>query len=185
MHSKITLSNLPIGGVRVYLKMFGWSDLEGTLDAVIEHNFETAGAHDVSGTLSLSAVSVKVPELEGPAIQFDKLSVVLDKIDVVKQHAAVADVELTKLRLVVDREPSADACSGAREVRRAGARASARRRQIRRPTPSPGPGASRARESKPRSSTSCPRVRRSRSASTRRSRSSRARRRARRRYGCR
>jgi hypothetical protein len=102
IHSKITLSNLPIGGVRVYLKMFGWSDLVGTLDAVIEHNFETAGAHDVSGTLSLSAVSVKVPELDRPAIRFDKLSVALDKIDVVKQHAAVADVALQNLRLVVD-----------------------------------------------------------------------------------
>jgi hypothetical protein len=102
VHSKITLSQLPIGGVRVYLKMFGWSDLEGTLDAVIEHNFETAGAHDVSGTLSLSAVSAKVPELDRPAIQFDKLSVTLDKIDLVKQHAAVADVALTNLRLEVD-----------------------------------------------------------------------------------
>ena len=101
-HSKITISSLPIGGVRVYLKMFGWSDLEGTLDAVIEHTFETAGAHAVSGNLSLSAVSVKVPELDRPGIQFDKLAVVLDKIDVVKQHAAVADVSLTNLRIVAD-----------------------------------------------------------------------------------
>ena len=55
--SKITLANLPVGGVRVYLKMFGWSDLTGTLDASIEHRFETGGAHELAGSAGRSRTS--------------------------------------------------------------------------------------------------------------------------------
>jgi Domain of Unknown Function (DUF748) len=101
-HSKIRLANLPIGGVRVYLKMFGWSDLEGTLDAEIDHRFETGGAHRVGGNVSLSNVVVRVPKLDRPALTFQKLAVALDEIDVVKQDAALADVTLTGARVVVD-----------------------------------------------------------------------------------
>jgi hypothetical protein len=101
-HSKITLANLPIGGVRVYLKMFGWSDLEGTLDAEIDHRFETDGAHQIGGNVSLSNVVVRVPKLDRPALAFQKLAIALDQIDVVKQHAAVSDVTLTGARVVID-----------------------------------------------------------------------------------
>jgi len=100
--SKITLSNLPIDKVRVYLSMFGWSDLSGKLDAVIEHRFEPDGVHEVGGTLSLSDVRVMVPKLERPALGWKKLSVVLDKLDLEKQSAAVAEVELVGARVVVE-----------------------------------------------------------------------------------
>src|SRR5882672_6581491 len=93
-HSNIVLANLPIGGVRVYLKMFGWSELSGTLDASIDHRFETDGAHEISGVMSLSDVQVSVPKLDRPALAFQKLTVALDHVDVVKQHAAVSNVSL-------------------------------------------------------------------------------------------
>ncbi|MFI5315026.1 MAG: DUF748 domain-containing protein [Myxococcota bacterium] len=101
-HSKTTLTNLPIGSVRVYLKMFGWSDLTGTLDASIEHRFETDGPHEVSGSLSLSDVSVRVPKLDRPALAFKKLAVALEKVDLVNQHAAVSDVRLLGAHVVID-----------------------------------------------------------------------------------
>jgi len=96
------LANLPIGGVRVYLKMFGWSELSGTLDASIDHRFETDGAHDISGVISLSDVQVSVPKLDRPALAFQKLTVALDKVDVVKQHAVVSDLSLVGARVVID-----------------------------------------------------------------------------------
>jgi len=103
VRSKITLTQIPIGGVRVYLKMLGWSDLAGFLDAEIQHVFETGGAHTVAGTLALSSVTVKVPEIaDRPALSFDKLAVKLDRVDVMKQDAAIGDVTLTKVHLVVD-----------------------------------------------------------------------------------
>jgi hypothetical protein len=101
-HSNIVLANLPIAGVRVYLKMFGWSDLSGTLDASIDHRFETDGAHEASGVVSLSDVQIRVPKLDRPALAFQKLTVALDKVDVVKQHAAVSDVILAGARVVID-----------------------------------------------------------------------------------
>ena len=101
-HTNIVLANLPIAGVRVYLKMFGWSDLQGTLDASIDHRFETGGAHTVSGVVSLSDVVVNVPKLDRPALAFQKLSIGLDQVDVVKQRAAVSDVRLAGARIVID-----------------------------------------------------------------------------------
>ena len=101
-HSNIVIADLPIGGVRVYLKMFGWSDLSGTLDASIDHYFETGGAHHSSGTVSLSNVAVKVPKLDRPALAFRKLTVGIDRLDVVNQQADVADVHLEGAHVVVD-----------------------------------------------------------------------------------
>lgn len=100
--SKISLANLPIDKVRVYLTMFGWSDLAGTLDADIEHTFEPGGAHQVRGVASLSEVAVRVPRLERTALGFEKLKVALDVVDLVKQDAAVAEVQLVGARVVVD-----------------------------------------------------------------------------------
>ena len=100
--SKIAVSNLPIGGVRVYLKMFGWSDLTGTLDAKLEHRFETKGAHEIAGSLALSDVVVNVPELDRPALAWKTLGIGLEKIDLIRQDAAVSKVALEGARLVVD-----------------------------------------------------------------------------------
>ena len=90
----------------MYLSAFGWSDLAGTLDATIEHRFETGGAHEVSGTLSLSDVAVSVPSLERPALAWKRLGIGIEKLDLVKQHAAVSSVALEGARIVVD--PKAD-----------------------------------------------------------------------------
>lgn len=100
--STITLTNLPIDKIRVYLKMFGWSDLTGTLDAVIKHRFEPDGAHQVRGTVSLSNVVARVPKLDRPALGWRKLAIALDKIDLVKQDAAISEVALVGARVVVD-----------------------------------------------------------------------------------
>ncbi len=100
--STITLANLPIDKVRVYLKMFGWSDLSGKLDASIEHRYEPGGAHQVGGVASLSDVSVRAPSLDRPVLGFEKLKVALDTVDLVKQHAAVSEVALIGARVVVD-----------------------------------------------------------------------------------
>src|SRR5262245_51568876 len=70
VNSQITLTQIPIGGVRVYLTMFGWTDLSGFLDARIRHVFETDGAHTAAGTVALTRVNVVVPELaDHPALQ--------------------------------------------------------------------------------------------------------------------
>ena len=100
--SKITLANLPLGGMRLYLKFFGWSDLTGKLDASIEHRIETGGAHELAGSVALSDVVVSVPKLDRPALAWKKLGIGLEKIDLVKQHAAVSEVALQGAQIVID-----------------------------------------------------------------------------------
>jgi hypothetical protein len=100
--STITLTNLPIGKGRRYLALFGWSELTGTLDAVIEHRIEPGGLHQVSGTASLSDIEVTVPNLDGPALAWKKLAIELDEVDLQKQSAIVAEVALVGARVVVD-----------------------------------------------------------------------------------
>ncbi len=100
--STITLANFPIGGIRPYLTMFGWSELAGTFDAAITHRYETGGANEVGGTVSLSHVAVTVPQLAQPALAWDKLAIGLDKVDLVGQHAGVSTVALQGGRVAVD-----------------------------------------------------------------------------------
>ena len=103
VHSQITLTQIPIGGARVYLAMFGWSDLSGFLDARIQHVFETGGAHTASGTVALTRVNVLGPQLpDHPVLQFERFAVKADKIDIAKQDAAISEVTLAKARIVVD-----------------------------------------------------------------------------------
>jgi hypothetical protein len=99
--SRIALANLPIGGLRVYLTRFGWSDLAGSFDANIEHRFETGGAHELAGSVSLSDVAVTVPELDRPALAWKKLGIGIEKIDLVNQLAAVSEVALDHAQIVV------------------------------------------------------------------------------------
>jgi hypothetical protein len=101
-HSKIALANLPVGGVRAYLEMFGWSDLTGTLDANIEHHFETGGAHELDGSLAISNVVVRVPNQERPALAWKTLGIGVEKLDLVKQHVALSKVGLEGARIVID-----------------------------------------------------------------------------------
>jgi hypothetical protein len=100
--SKITLVNLPVGRARAYLQLFGWSELSARLDAEIEHRFETGGAHELGGHVALSKLAVNVPDLERPALAFDKLDVNIGKIDLVNRHAAVSEVALLAPRVVID-----------------------------------------------------------------------------------
>jgi hypothetical protein len=100
--STVVLSNLPLAGLQAYLPMFGWSDLQARLDAELVHRFESAGAHEVSGRIALSDVAVRVPELERPALAWQRLDVALDKVDLVAQHAGVAEVALRGARIPID-----------------------------------------------------------------------------------
>ncbi len=100
--STLTLTHLPLSGVQAYLPLLGSNELEARLDASLVHRFESGGAHDVSGQIALGDVTMRVPGLERPALAWQKLEIVLDRIDLVAQQASVAQVVLTGARLPVD-----------------------------------------------------------------------------------
>jgi hypothetical protein len=99
--SKIALANLPVGGMRLYLARFGWSELTGKLDANLEHRFETGGVHQLGGQLSLREIVVQVPELDRPALSWKNLGIRIEKVDLVEQRAEVGEVALEGAHVVV------------------------------------------------------------------------------------
>ena len=102
VRSTLVLEDLPIGKLRAYLPMFGWSDLSGSLGASIEHRYEPGGVHEIRGKASLAKVRVDVPRFEEPALAWQNLEVVLDRIDLVKHHAEIESITSTGAHVLVD-----------------------------------------------------------------------------------
>ncbi len=102
VRSTLVLEDLPIGKLRAYLPMFGWSDLSGSLGASIEHRYEPGGVHEIRGRASLANVRVDVPRFEEPALAWQNLEVVLDRVDLVKHHAEIDSITSTGVHVLVD-----------------------------------------------------------------------------------
>ncbi len=102
VRSTLSLVDIPIDKLRAYLTAFGWDELAGQLDASIEHHYEPGGLHEVRGKASLKDLRVGVPRFEEPALAWENLEIVLDRIDLVKRHAAIASIQSTGARVLVD-----------------------------------------------------------------------------------
>ncbi|MBK7948065.1 MAG: DUF748 domain-containing protein [Deltaproteobacteria bacterium] len=102
VRSTLVLDDIPIDKLRAYLADFGWRELSGTVDASLEHRFESGGAHLLSGKTALSDLQITVRDQPGPALTWKKLEVVLDGVDLVKRHAEIASITSTGARVVVD-----------------------------------------------------------------------------------
>ncbi len=102
VRSTLSLVDIPIDKLRAYLTTFGWDELAGQLDASIEHHYEPGGLHEVRGKASLKDLRVGVPRFEEPALAWENLEIVLDRIDLVKRHAAIASIQSSGARVLVD-----------------------------------------------------------------------------------
>lgn len=106
IRSTLVLDDIPIDKARAYLTDLGWSGLTGLLDAELEHHFESGGVHELKGKVALARLQIGVPKQVGPVLAWEKLEVVLDRIDLVKRHAELASISALGPRVVVD--PRAD-----------------------------------------------------------------------------
>lgn len=102
VRSTLVLDDIPIDKLRAYLADFGWRELSGTVDASLEHHFESGGPHVLSGKTALSDLQIAVRDQAGPALTWKKLELVLDDVDLVKRHAEIASITSTGVRVVVD-----------------------------------------------------------------------------------
>jgi len=102
VRSTLTLVDVPIGKLRAYLTMFDWSGLAGNLDAALEHRYEPGGAHDIKGQASLSELRIDVPDFADPALVWENLEIVFERIDLVKRRAAIESIRSTGAHLLVD-----------------------------------------------------------------------------------
>lgn len=102
VRSTLVLDDLPIGKLRAYLPMFGWEELAGKLGASLEHRYEPGGVHEIRGKASLADVRIDVPRFDEPALAWQNLEVVVDRIDLVQRIASIESVTSTGAHVLVD-----------------------------------------------------------------------------------
>jgi len=102
VRSTLVLDDLPIDKLRDYVTGLDWNALSGKLDATLEHRFASGGIHELSGKASLAALRVGVPRFEEPALAWEDLEVVLERIDLAGQRAEIESVALRGPHLLVD-----------------------------------------------------------------------------------
>lgn len=102
VRATLDLAGLPIDQARAYLTMFDWNALSGRLDAALEYRSEPSGRHELSGRASIADLRIGVPALDEPAFAWERLEVVVDRIDLAQRIAEIASIRSTGARLVVD-----------------------------------------------------------------------------------
>ncbi len=99
--AEISLEKLPVRDLGPYLSALGWTSLEGSIDAHIVDRFEVAGAHTVSGSLTLNDLDVEVAGLDRPALHWKRLAIDVDAVDLVQQRVALTRIALEGARVPV------------------------------------------------------------------------------------
>lgn len=93
--------NLPVRRARLYIPKVGWSALDGGFDADITYNLDTGVQNAVRGSATVSDFSVRVANLDEPALGWKSLTVKIDPVDLLAQRAVVSAVDLNGAILLV------------------------------------------------------------------------------------
>jgi hypothetical protein len=93
--------DLPLRQTRLYIPSLGWSAFNGALDAALTYRADTGRRSEVSGTVALRDLSVRVPGFDQPALAWRSLTVRVDPLDLHAQHVAVTDVELSDASMLL------------------------------------------------------------------------------------
>ena len=100
--TRVKAYRLPLRRARFYVPGVGWSELQGELDAAIDHGLAPEGKNDVRGFVRLRDVSVQVPNLKSAAFAVKRFAVRVDPVDLAAQRAHVAAVEIAGASVIVD-----------------------------------------------------------------------------------
>lgn len=101
LEAYLKVRSLPLCRARLYIPKVGWSAMEGGLDADITYNFDTATESAVRGTATVGDFSVRVANLDEPALGWKTLTVKIDPVDLRGQRAVVSALELNGATLLV------------------------------------------------------------------------------------
>jgi len=103
LETTLRARRMPLRRVRFYVPDVGWNEVRGELGASLVHRLSTGERNEVRGGVTLDDVTVRVPDVEEPALTWKHLAVALDRIDLQGHRADVADVELTGMTLALVR----------------------------------------------------------------------------------
>ncbi|HWP66492.1 MAG TPA: DUF748 domain-containing protein, partial [Candidatus Limnocylindria bacterium] len=92
---------MPLERVRLYVPEVGWRELGGTLGASLVHRLEPRQRNRLTGTVTLDDVTVRVSDVETPALAWKHLGVAIDEIDLMAHRASIDTVELSGATVVV------------------------------------------------------------------------------------
>jgi hypothetical protein len=98
----VDAAKLPLSRAWVYLPDFGWSKLDGELDAKIHYVNITGKQQTAEGSVAVRGLQVVVPKLKDPVLSLESLSVKLDQLDLLGRRIALGQVTLEKPRLFFD-----------------------------------------------------------------------------------
>jgi hypothetical protein len=98
--SHVVLTDVPISDARVYIPRMEWTALDGRLDIDLKHNFEPDGPHDLSGTVTLRDMAIRVAGADAPALAWKNLAIGVADVDVVKHSAHIAEIALEGAHVV-------------------------------------------------------------------------------------
>jgi hypothetical protein len=101
LETDVRTKRLPLRRTRVYVPNVGWSDLRGELTAALAQRFAPGTRNTVHGTVILDDVTVRVPDVDEPALAWKRLALHLESVDLAARRVAVRAVELAGASLLV------------------------------------------------------------------------------------
>ncbi|HZP43617.1 MAG TPA: DUF748 domain-containing protein, partial [Candidatus Binatia bacterium] len=100
--TRVKVFSLPLRRARVYVPGVGWSELRGTLDAVLDHGLAPGGRNALSGLVRLRDVAIRVPDLAEAAFGLERLAVRLDPLDLAARRVRLPRIEIAGAAVAVD-----------------------------------------------------------------------------------
>jgi len=95
LEANVAADGLSLRRGRLYIPNVGWSDLGGRLGAALIYRFETDATNQVSGSVTMRDVNVRVRELDVPALTWKTLEVHVDPVDLAARRVVVDRVGLS------------------------------------------------------------------------------------------
>ena len=100
--TRVKAYRIPLRRARFYVPGVGWSELDGVLDAAIDHELAPDGRNAAHGLVRLRDVAIRVPDVPEAALAVRRLAVGLRDVDVAARRAAVRSVDVAGASVVLD-----------------------------------------------------------------------------------
>ena len=101
--AEVAAQNIPLHRAPYYVPAVGWRTLDAWLDSQLSYRFDSKGQNEVRGSVVMRDVVVRMPGLEEPAIEYRRLKVSVDPLDLVGRRVHVSELEVTGATAYVGR----------------------------------------------------------------------------------
>jgi hypothetical protein len=98
--SHLKARRMPLKRTRLYVPRVGWSELKGQFGGALDYTLQSGGRNEVRGQVTVDGLEVFTPVLEGRALAWKRLAVLVDPIDLAGHRAVIRRVELDGSYLV-------------------------------------------------------------------------------------